>query len=712
MSVIHRCVVAIVSAAAVGAAPSCARAADAPVALEEIVVTATLRPLPWLQTPASVAVLDARELRDGGRDHFQDVLALVPNLNWSGGSSRPRYLQVRGIGELEQYQGAPNPSVGVLIDGMDFSGIGMAATTYGIERIEVLRGPQGTRYGANALAGLVNVTSLAPAARVGGAAELGGGGRGYRQFAATLTGPASFADSAWRVTAARTESDGFQRNAFLGRDDTNGREETTLRARWRASPTDTLDIDVSLLRADLDNGYDAFALDNSRTTLSDRPGRDSQRATGGALRLDWRGLSFADATLLASLVDSASRHAYDGDWGNARSWAPFTYDFTYDARRDRRHRSLEFRLASRDGAAGVAWLLGLYAFDIDERIRERSAGLYVDDVVYDFTLAADDTLDSRYSATSLAAFGELAGRLGDRWRWSFGARAERRDADYVDRTAAFGVPAGSQSFAPGDTMWGGNLSLTREFGADASVYLAVARGYKAGGFNIGLAVPELRRTFRPESLLNFELGWRAALLGGRLRAEATAFHMRRRALQVRTSVQLVPGDPNTFVFFTDNAARGTSTGLEASLRLRATETLEFGAGLGLLRARLQDYAPGGVQLAARDAPHAPRLQYAVNATWRHPAGVFARIDVTGTGRYYFEVPPADARTGAHALAHVKLGFERGHWSVSLWARNVFDRRHAVRGFFFGNEPPDFPPKLYTQLGDGRQVGATAAIRFE
>ena len=126
-------------------------------ALEEIIVTASLREQPLAAVPASITVLGQETLQSAGLQHFGDVLGLVPNLNWSGGTSRPRFLQLRGIGELEQYQGAPNPSVGFLIDDIDLSGVGMPATLFDAQQVEVLRGPQGTRYGANALAGLVKI---------------------------------------------------------------------------------------------------------------------------------------------------------------------------------------------------------------------------------------------------------------------------------------------------------------------------------------------------------------------------------------------------------------------------------------------------------------------------------------------------------------------------------------------------------------------------
>src|SRR6186713_2388865 len=157
--------------------------------LQQVVVTASLREQTLQQTPASVTVLDSSTLQAAGEQHFEDVLSLVPNLNWAGGTSRPRYFQIRGIGEREQYEGAPNPSVGFLIDDIDFSGIGMAATLFDVSQVEVLRGPQGTRYGANALAGLISVRSAEPADQFGARVEASAADYGTGSLGAVITGP-------------------------------------------------------------------------------------------------------------------------------------------------------------------------------------------------------------------------------------------------------------------------------------------------------------------------------------------------------------------------------------------------------------------------------------------------------------------------------------------------------------------------------------------
>src|SRR5262245_48057930 len=189
--------------------------------VEEVVVTANLRDRELRDLPASATVLDAHTLEMAGVQHFQDVLGLVPNLNWAAGTSRPRYFQLRGIGELEQWQGAPNPSVGFLIDGIDFSGVGMPATLSDVERIEVLRGPQGTAYDANALAGLISVNTRAPQREPDASVNATLGTYGTAGVNAVLGGPVGSGESAWRLNAGTYRSDGFRRNTFLDRDDTN-----------------------------------------------------------------------------------------------------------------------------------------------------------------------------------------------------------------------------------------------------------------------------------------------------------------------------------------------------------------------------------------------------------------------------------------------------------------------------------------------------------
>src|SRR5688500_10275203 len=289
-------------------------------ALEEVVVTADLRDRELRNLPASATVLDARTLELAGVQHLQDVLTLVPNLNWSSGTSRPRFFQLRGIGELSQWQGAPNPSVGFLIDGIDFSGVGMPATLSDVETIEVLRGPQGTAYGANALAGLIAVNTRAPRREQEIEADATFGEYGTRGVSGVLGGPVGAGESAWRLVAGNYRSDGFRRNSYLGRDDTNGYNESNARLKFLAQPTDAVRVDVTALWADLDNGYDAFAIDNSRTTLSDKPGQDTQIARALAVRLDYTGAASFDVISRTALGDSSSVYSFDGDWGNDESW--------------------------------------------------------------------------------------------------------------------------------------------------------------------------------------------------------------------------------------------------------------------------------------------------------------------------------------------------------------------------------------------------------
>lgn len=670
--------------------------------LDEIIVTAALRSTPQIEYAGSATVLGADTLHAAGQRNFEDVIALVPNLNWAGDTSLPRYFQIRGIGELQQYQGAPNPSVGFLIDDIDFSGLGAASTLFDIDQIEVLRGPQGTLYGANALAGIIYARSAEPSEVFGGRAQLEVGDYGTRSLGAVLTGPVESLDSAFRLAAQRYTSDGFYRNVYLGAD-TDRRDELTLRGRWRYQPGDDLRVDLSLLRVQINNGYDQWTIDNSRNTQSDKPGIDAQYSTGLSARATWSGMSAATVTGIATYANTSVHYDYDGDWGNPTLWAPYTFDYTEDQLRHRSTRSLELRVASTPSPHGLAWLIGAYTSQLRESLTDAAAGTYVDPFDRTQDSVSLNILQSNYQARNTALYGQLDGDLGTHARWSAGLRGERRTTDYEDSTP--------NEFAPTDQLWGGHVSVDYALGQAQHLYALLSRGYKAGGFNLSQGLSAAERLFAPESDLNFEVGDKLVLAGGQLRAEGALFYLRRSALQLLTGTQLIANDPDTFVYYTGNARSGYNTGIESSLEWQATRQLELGASGALLATRYQGFVQNGITLPDRALPHAPGWQAAVHGEWHSPKGPFARIDVTGLAGFYYDMPPNPERSSAYGLVNGKFGWRDGSREIALWIRNALNKDYTVRGFFFGDEPPDFTSKLYTQLGEPRNVGVQVTVSF-
>jgi iron complex outermembrane recepter protein len=673
-----------------------ASADDAP--LDEVVVTADLRDRRLLDLPASATVLDGPTLQRAGVQHFQDVISLVPNLNWSAGTSRPRFFQIRGVGELSQWQGAPNPSVGFLIDDIDFSGVGMPANLADVDRIEVLRGPQGTAHGANALAGLIAVNTRDARPEAEFKADVTAGDYGTYGANAVLGGGLGAGESAWRLVAGDFRSDGFRENSYLGRDDTNGYQESQVRLKLAARPTGNLRARFTAMWVDLDNGYDAFSIDNSRTTLSDKPGQDTQISRAMALRLDYDADDF-QLISRSSIGKSRSVYSFDGDWGNDVSWgANAPYD--YFQRFDREHDTLsqDLRVVSRDNVdsgARFAWLAGLYALRTDEDVTQT-------DVWRDLQFGdGDNVSDSRYRATNIAAYGEAEWRVGERTVVSAGARAERRGADYSDSDGA--------RFSPDETMYGGSLSVRHEIDTRRTLYARLARGYKAGGFNIGEALPDNLLTYDTETLHSLEVGFRAGNGTGTLRSDVALFFMRRYDQQVPTGVQLVPGDPLTFVLYTDNAAGGENYGLESTLAWAPTASLLVDTRLALLQTRYLDYAIEGRDLDGREQAHAPQYQFDLGLEYRQ-SKFFARVDFAGADDFYFD-DSHDERAPSRVLTNLKAGVSGKHWRAEVWVRNLFDEYYSQRGFWFGNEPPDFSPKRYVQSGDPRHFGVTVAYEF-
>jgi outer membrane cobalamin receptor len=331
--------------------------------LEEIVVSGYRMSSP-LETDASLTLFDRDAINQASIEHFEELVQLVPNMNLSGEGSRARYFQLRGVGEREQYEGAPNPSVGYIIDDIDLSGIGGVASLYDIGQIEVLRGPQSARYGSSALAGLVYMRSVDPTETSSTGIELTAGNDGLMSIAAAIGGAVSD-NLNGRFSINRFESDGFRDNASLGQDDTNGREELTARGKLNWSFENGWEALLTGLYMDFDNGYDAWTVNNNDVIHTDNPGRDTQETIAASLRVKGPVNHRMDFVSITSLADSDILFSYDGDWGSDDFWrqyGDYVYDYEYTNPRQRDHLSQEFRLLSSPGGRlfndTTDWVLG------------------------------------------------------------------------------------------------------------------------------------------------------------------------------------------------------------------------------------------------------------------------------------------------------------------------------------------------------------------
>ena len=674
-------------------------AASADDTLEEIVVTAGLRSTTVADLPQSVTVLDRETLRGAGVQHFEDVLGLIPDLNWAGGTSRPRFFQLRGIGEVEQYQGAPNPSVGFLIDDIDFSGVGMPATLFDTQQIEVLRGPQGTAYGANALAGLISVRTEDPGSEFALSSEVTGAQ--YETRAANLAVGDGFAggSAGWRLVAQQYHSDGFRHNAYLAENSTNGFDEGALRGKLRWQLTEYLRADLSLMHVNINNGYDAWSIYNTRTTYSNRPGRDAQLSDGWSLRLvDSNGVG--EVHSVTSSANSKILYSFDGDWGNDALWGQYApYDYFQSDHRTRRTFAEDLRLIGDPSLAlfgQIRWLAGAYAL----RLTESDNLLYIYDDQYNG--AGSTGLDSRYTSTNVALYGSLDADLSARNAVSAGLRVERRDAHYADN-------ADVQTPFPAEInrMVGGNLSWNFRTGDGEHIYVTLARGYKGGGFNIGSQILAEQRSFGPEALWSIETGLKHGAAMDPLQLQTNVFYMRRQNMQVYLSEQLHQNNPLDYVFYTQNASNGENYGLEGEAAYRLSERWQFGGSGSVLRTRYLGVSGvfRGLGLDGRAQPFAPGYKLSATLEYQHPAGWFGRADASAIGSFYYYT--SDAQTSsAYNVENIRAGYRRGSWTASMWVRNVFDARYAQQGFYFGLIPPNFPNQSFRQLGDPRQVGVT------
>ncbi len=665
--------------------------------LAPVVVTGYLWESELQSATASVSVLDEAQLELNGVQHFEDIVNTIPNVTWTGGSSRPRFIQIRGIGENSQFEGeTPDSAVRFLIDDLDLTGVGTIGNLFDVQQVEVLRGPQAGAFGVNAAGGVVKIVTNDPTPYWTGQAEHTIGNDDLLETGIAVGGPILENDPeqlTFRFSLHNLTQNGFRKNRTLNRDDTNERDESTNRLKVRWLPNKDWQLDISLLYADFDNGYDEFTLNNSRTsTLSDEPGRDEQETFGSSIKAAYFGFDNVKVTYTAGYLSTDSFFSFDGDWGDGPTASvPFAsaYDgfLKIDREREVITEDLRFESVDTENALGFIdrWTTGIYFERLEENTSTTGFG--------DF--------ETDYLSNTLSIYGQAAHIFSKKTRMILGLRVEH----FVLETEDLSEIRPDVDFD--DWLFGGKLTFEHDLDKNKTFFASVTRGYKAGGANIyPFLASSLPTDYDTENLWNYEIGLRADWLDSRVQSQITLFYLDRDEAQLRDS----GGTGIDFTYFTVNGDNAHHYGLEAETSWYLAEDLTLNFSAGLLETDRGSYTDPGDptnRIEERDLSNAPSYTYTARINYQPADGFFTGIEAIGSDDY-FESNSHPEKRDAYARVNGSVGYRWEQLTVTLWVKNLFDEEYAERVFFFDNGAGE---QRYEAPAAPRTFGVTANYRW-
>jgi iron complex outermembrane receptor protein len=664
----------------------------------EIVVTAQRRPERSEDVPISLTARSGKELERFQVTDTTGLERVVPSLVMTRTSVFAQPF-LRGIGKRSNL-GIEN-SVATYVDGVYLaSPISALLDLRGIDRIEVLNGPQGTLFGRNTTGGVIQVVTRDPAAKESGEVELHAGSYGYLRGAAYLSGGSDRITGNLAISLSR--NGGYGTNLYNDRSDQGAVDHSLVaRSKWIWRPAAGLKLTLAGDYQDLDQdwplspaaGY--IAIGQPRATGfqdgdHDTPNRFRFRYGGVSLRSDVEigSLTFMSLTALRRMH---ARWSLDLDTG-----PQFLSAAVPLAKQDQF--SQEFQLQSGE-ASRVRWAAGLYYINLDERYdptTSRYGGIY-SALIGGRT---EQTLFARGEASSYAAYAQGALPIGQATALTLGLRYTVEDrsvaanAQRLFDTAPFvrpipGLPllteAPFRNSASFDKLtW--RASLDHHFNVEVMGYALVSRGFQSGGWN--LQTPQ-NPAFGPETLDDFEAGLKYASRSGRVRADASVFYYDYSDMQISALTAI--GQATT------NAASAELYGLELQLQARLGARTELTFGGQVLHARFNSfpnatcsnftigaglpYAAVTCDVSGNRLPLAPKLKFNVGASHRVPLGRSGTLDLSGNLAYndgYFAEPDNIVRQDAYATVDLSAEWRFGAsgLSVRLWTLNLTNAHYS------------------------------------
>lgn len=668
---------------------------------EEIIVTAQKRPEASQNVPISLTVISRQTLEDAQIDSLQKIANNTPNFSFfptNAGGSDFNYYSIRGLNNFNFL--VSQDSVGFYVDDVPFDfGSFLDVGLLDLERVEVLRGPQSTLYGRSSPAGVVNIISRPPTNTPEFRIAAGYGSYNFREAQLSYSNALIPDQLSFRLAGAYRARDGVFENATLDRS-VGEREQLLGRAQLLWTPSKEWNVSFNTYVGDSNNGDPVFTpqdADNPFRTLKAVDGFVRLNSNTQALRIGYNGPNLRATSITARRFSQQEVLAGDSFFPPldlVRSVIDFSSTVW----------TQEFRLQSPEKADRFQWLLGGYY---------ESRDFTVGNDAFDYTAlganlfglssAGQSRVTADLSRNTYAIFGQVDYKPIPPLTLFAGGRFETSTFD-LDRQRTFETPASTTVQSPRVQQSDSSSEFIPRFGLQYRLspammaYATIAKGYRPDGFNYRADTEDIRR-YQEEKTWTYEAGVKSSWLDDRLTANFSVFQNDVKGYQVL----LV----DSFGFFRNIASADVNaTGFELELKAKPVNGLELIAGLGYVDSRFKRYRNSllGTDFSDNRVPFVPGVNYNIAVQYRAPMGIFARLELRGYGKTYFD-DANQVKQDPFALVNLRLGYEWRNGGIYVFANNLFDTRYITSGFQFP------PPSVTAGFGEPVTYGVQIRANF-
>ncbi len=686
-------------------------------ALEEVVVTAQKREQNMQDTPISVAAFGASAITDQNIKDISDVSQYIPNVEIaeSPGGTTGATISIRGSVTINPAV-TWEPTVGVYVDGVFIAkNVGGLFDVAELERIEVLRGPQGTLYGKNTVGGAINLITRKPSDEFSGSLKLSAGNYNYKEgFFSIDTGRVAEDRAAFTFAANIRKRDGFYDNTSTAVDAADEfKKLDTMAARLAGTfdLTDNLEAFYVYDQSEKNNtpAFSQFDLPGSKLNdkkdegANDGAKKDTSNTLGHALHLTY---DLSDDLTAKSIT--AYRKMEFNDSGDYDGSGLAGFHTVRDV--DSKQVSQEFQLIG--SAESFDYVLGAFYFN------EKSNAYNPFDVAGTAKL-----VENWYGveSTSYALYGQMDYYLSEELTLTGGARWTKEEKEaYLERLDKTGGNFGGNiANTEAKDSWT-NVSpmavLTYAFADEASTYIKVAKGWKAGGFNGEATTADVfKKSYNEEKVTSFELGLKSRWLDDRLQVNAAVFQNNIKDLQVSDFLGAFSS--------ISNAGEATVKGFELELLAALNDNLTANLNYGTLDATYNSFVVGGVEEKNnRKFPYSPEKKISAGIEYQQSLGfadLVARLDYSWVDEYYLfdDAVKADlTKSGDYKLWNARVALEEINvgenetMELALWGKNLTNEEYRANGIPVANALGQFVGGA-NYYGDPRTYGVDATYRF-